>query len=239
MSSAGVLTVPSLTVTALASMMSLTAPLTIVAALSRWSSLWSGSRILVPADRLVFSLGGANRLTLSRASPRMLMGLRSVVAMTIPSLLLIPATARRSAFRVPRLFPRRGVLHRPTLKSGTSSVRARWTLRSRLDHRQRNPPTLPIDGQDPHGDDIADRDQFVRAADISIGQLRNMDESTVFKTDVDEDAEIDDVEHRPLEEHAVLQVFEPQDAALEDRRGQIFTRIATRSSQVRQNVVNG
>src|SRR5262249_56674653 len=101
-------------------------------------------------------------------------------------------------------------------------------LRARLDHGQRYAPPPRIHRQYPHGYHVAYRRHLIGILDVAIRHLANVDQAAVFEADVDERAEIDDVENRALQLHARLKVLELQDALLEDRRGQGFARIAAR-----------
>src|SRR5262249_10597038 len=54
------------------------------------------------------------------------------------------------------------------------------------DHRQGNAPSIHVNGQHPYGHDVSDRYHVVRAFPVTVRQLRNVDEATVFEADVDE-----------------------------------------------------
>ena len=84
--------------------------------------------------------------------------------------------------------------------------------------------------------DVAHRHHVVRIADELVGQPADVNQAAVVHADVDEAAEIDHVQHRAGQLHAGRQVFQLDDAAFEDRRGQILAGIAARPDQLRQNV---
>ena len=65
-----------------------------------------------------------------------------------------------------------------------------------------------------------------------------MDQAAVLQANVDECAEIDDVQHRSLELHARLQVLQLENALLEDRWRQVLARVATRPGQGFQNIAH-
>ena len=96
-----------------------------------------------------------------------------------------------------------------------------------------------IDVQDPDRHHVADRDDVVRTFHIFIRQLADMRQAGVFEADVDERAEVDDVEDGPLEFHAGGEVFEFKDAGFEDRFGEVVARIAVGSFESVANVLEG
>src|SRR5262245_53877238 len=65
----------------------------------------------------------------------------------------------------------------------------RFALRAGPDHRQRHPPALVIDMVNPDGHAIAHGRHFVRAPDIPLGHLADVDQAAVLQTNVHEDAE--------------------------------------------------
>ncbi len=66
----------------------------------------------------------------------------------------------------------------------------------------------------------------MRALDVPIGQLADMHETRILQADIDESAEIDHVQDRPLELHSGAQVLDLQDPLLENRLGKIVSRVA-------------
>ena len=78
---------------------------------------------------------------------------------------------------------------------------------------------LLVDSQHPNLDDVADGHHVVRIADELVGQPANVDQAAVVHADVDEAAEIDDVQHGAGQFHVRREVFELEHAALEDRGG--------------------
>ncbi len=63
-----------------------------------------------------------------------------------------------------------------------------------------------------------------------------MHEPRILEANIDKRAEVDNVEHRPLELHSRGQILDLQDALLEDRFGKVFTRVAIRTRQGLDNV---
>ena len=53
-----------------------------------------------------------------------------------------------------------------------------------------------IDIDDPDLEHVADADDFVRIANEAVGQAADVHQAAVGQADIDEDAEIDDVEDR-------------------------------------------
>ena len=66
-----------------------------------------------------------------------------------------------------------------------------------------------------------------------------MNECRVLQADIDERAEIDDVQHGPLQLHADFDVIEREDSLAEDRQRQIRARVATGTEQRVHNVGQG
>jgi hypothetical protein len=83
-----------------------------------------------------------------------------------------------------------------------------------------------VDAHDPHGHDVSDADDVVRALDVTIGKLTDVYQPRVLEADVDEGPEVDHVEHRPLQFHTGCQVLEFEDPLLEDGFGKILARVA-------------
>ena len=77
----------------------------------------------------------------------------------------------------------------------------------------------------------------VRIADVLVGHLADVHQAAVVHADVDEGPEIDDVEHRAGQFHARAEVFQLEHALFEHGRGQIFARIASRTDQLRHDVL--
>jgi hypothetical protein len=88
---------------------------------------------------------------------------------------------------------------RGTLTAGRAfSLGLRWAFGAGLDRRERNAAALLIDVDDPHLEHIPNADDLVRIADIAVGQPADMHQAAVRESDIDERAEIDDVEHGAL-----------------------------------------
>ena len=96
-----------------------------------------------------------------------------------------------------------------------------------------------VDAHHPDGHHVADAHHVVRALDVAVGELADVDQARVLQADVDERAEVDDVEHRPLQLHAGLEVLELEDALLEDRLGQVVARVAVGPGQGVEDVAQG
>ena len=84
-------------------------------------------------------------------------------------------------------------------------------------HRQTDPVLFRVDGQDPDFDRLTDFQNVGRMTDVSVGNLRNMNESVLMDADIDESAEIDDVPDRDRQFHAHLQVVDIHDIRTEFR----------------------
>ncbi len=104
-------------------------------------------------------------------------------------------------------------------------------FRARLDHRQRNPLPLLVNPHHPDRHHVAHAHHVVRALDVAIGQLTDVHQTRILEADVDERAEIDDVEDRPFQLHAGAEVLDLQDALLEDGLGKVITWVALGACQ--------
>ena len=111
------------------------------------------------------------------------------------------------------------------------------TFRAGPDHRQRHSPPLLVDLHHPDMHGIAHRHDLVRIADEAVGHAADVDQAAVVHADIDEAAEIDDVQDRARKLHAGRQVFQLEDALLEDRRRQVFAGIAAGPGQLREDVL--
>ena len=76
------------------------------------------------------------------------------------------------------------------------------TLAAGGDRGERNAAAVLIDIDDPDLQHVADADDFVRIANEAVGQAADVHQAAVGQADIDEDAEIDDVEHRARQLHA-------------------------------------
>src|SRR5262245_43002073 len=103
--------------------------------------------------------------------------------------------------------------------------------------RQRYSAARLIDIDHPHFDDIADADDFVRIANEAVGQSADVHQAAVGQADIDEHAEIDDVEHRARQLHARRQILQLYDAPSKDGRGQTVARIERRPGERSQNIL--
>ncbi len=161
-----------------------------------------------------------------------------------------PPTARRSSTLSMTLALGRSALAGSSL--GTTATRRaclswlprlvsllRLALAARLNHRQRNPVALLVNRQNPNGDDVADGYHVIGALDIAIGHLADMDQAAILETDIHEGAEINHVQDGPLEFHSRLEIFQLENALLEDGRRQVFTRITSRACESLQNIIDG
>lgn len=75
-------------------------------------------------------------------------------------------------------------------------------------HRKGNLFPRLIHRQHPDTDDVADLYDVERMLHKSIRKLRDMDESILVHTDIDECAEIYDISNGPLKLHLWLQIIE-------------------------------
>jgi hypothetical protein len=109
-------------------------------------------------------------------------------------------------------------------------------FRARGNHRERNAASRLVDFQNPDFDDVADRNHFVRIANVTIRQLTDVNQSAVVQSDINKRTEVDNIEHGTGELHSLVEVFELEDTTFEDWLWQIFARIAARASQLRENI---
>ena len=116
-------------------------------------------------------------------------------------------------------------------------LRRRRSLGARSNHRQRHASPLRINRRYPHPHLIAHRNHLMRIAHVTGAKLADMNQPTIRKPHVDERAEIDHVQHRTAKFHARQQVFELHHVLTENRRRQIFARVATRPAQRFDHVV--
>jgi hypothetical protein len=77
----------------------------------------------------------------------------------------------------------------------------------------------------------------MRIANITIGEPADMNQTAIRKPNIDKHTEVDHVEHRRLQLHARLQVFQLHDAAAEDRLGEAFAGIEPWAHEGIQNVM--
>ncbi len=110
------------------------------------------------------------------------------------------------------------------------------TFGTRFDHGQRNPTTFFVDGHHPRLDDVTHQYHIMRIFDEVARELADVDQAGFFQADVDEGTEIDHVEDVAHEHHARRQIFQLEHTGPENRWWQIFTRITTWTSKVRQDV---
>jgi hypothetical protein len=103
-------------------------------------------------------------------------------------------------------------------------------------HRQRNPPPCLVDLHHPDFDNVAHRHHIVRIAHKPIRQLAHVHQAAIVQADIDKCAKVDNVQHAPHQFHALIQIFQLQNPALENRRRQIFAWIAPRPHELRQNI---
>src|SRR5262249_5044389 len=96
----------------------------------------------------------------------------------------------------------------------------RLALRAGPDHRQPDAAAAGVDRKAPARHQTAHRHHTVVPLDVAVGHLADVDQAAVLQADVDEGAEVDDVEDGPLQFHAGLEVFQLEDALLEDGRRQ-------------------
>ena len=96
-----------------------------------------------------------------------------------------------------------------------------------------------VHGQDPDSDHVSDCDHIVRILDVAVRHLTDVHQAAILQTNVDEGPEIDDIEHRPFQFHAGLQVLQLEDSLLENRRRQILARIAARPTECLQDIFQG
>jgi hypothetical protein len=126
-----------------------------------------------------------------------------------------------------------------TAAAARPARRAPRALGAGLDHRQRNPFSLLVDPHDPGRDHVADTDYVVGALDVAVGKLADVDQTGILQADVYERAEVHDIQHGPLQLHARLQVFELEDALLEDGLGKVVSGVALGPGEGFEDVAEG
>ena len=125
------------------------------------------------------------------------------------------------------------------LAAPRATLAASRTLGPRLHHRQRHPLAFLVDAHHPGRDHVTHAHHIVRALDVTIGKLTDVHQSRVFQTNIHERPEVHDVQDRALQLHPRRQILELEDALLEDRLGQIFTRVALGPAQGLDDVTQG
>ncbi len=105
------------------------------------------------------------------------------------------------------------------------------------DHRQRDFLLFRFHLDHPHVYHVADAHHVVRALDVAVRQLADVDEAAFLHADVNESPERHDVEHGAFEFHAGRHVFDFEDAVLEDRRRQFVARVAAGAGQRCEHIV--
>jgi hypothetical protein len=104
-------------------------------------------------------------------------------------------------------------------------------------HCQKDLVLVEVDTHDPNLHMIAGFDDFARILDETAGKLRDVNESVVVNTDVDEGAEVRDIGHDAGADHAGLEVRDLADVLAKRERYEAFARIATGPGQLDQNVL--
>ena len=74
-------------------------------------------------------------------------------------------------------------------------------------HRQADAAALLVDIEDGDLDHVADGDDLGRVLDEFAADLRDMHKAVLMNADVHKDAEVNDVAHRPAQDHAGLQIL--------------------------------
>ena len=74
--------------------------------------------------------------------------------------------------------------------------------------RQREPPPVGVDLDDPHLDLVALRDDLARVLDVVLCEFGDVDEPLDAREDLDEGAERDDLRHRAFDDVALLVLLE-------------------------------
>src|SRR5262249_50058460 len=128
-------------------------------------------------------------------------GPRAATAATAPAPTLHRARPATLAVALARLAPGAPTTPRPALRTAMA-------LRTRLDHRQRDALPLLVHAHHPDRDHVADTHHVVRALDVAVGQLADVNQARILQPDIDERAEIHDVQDRAFELHAGGQVLE-------------------------------
>lgn len=117
------------------------------------------------------------------------------------ALLRLPRRTRGALFARTLLLGRAVLLLRPWLLVATLSRlpfawRPGWTFRAGGDRGERDAAAIFINIDDPDLEHVADADDFVWIANEAVGEAADVDEAAVRQANIDEDAEIDDVEDR-------------------------------------------
>src|SRR5690606_12223802 len=103
-------------------------------------------------------------------------------------------------------------------------------------HRQVNALPLDIDRDDAHAHAIPDADDVAGVLYESVRKLGDVHQAVLMDPDVDECTEGDDVRHRPLERHSLLQVGDLVDVVTEGRGLEPFARVTARLPQLGEDV---
>src|SRR5437588_1931673 len=106
-------------------------------------------------------------------------------------------------------------------------------------HAQLHPSPLHINTQHAYLHNLPDGDDRERVAHVAVGKLGDMHQAILLDTDIDESAKVHHVAHRPLQEHAGLQVFHLEHVVAQEGSGQRFARVKSRLLQILQDVVEG
>ncbi len=114
---------------------------------------------------------------------------------------------------------------------------SREQLISHIPHAQLHSSPLQIDFEDAHLHDLADGNHAEGVFDVAVGEFGDVDETVLFDADIDEGAEVDNVAHGALQEHARLQVFHFENVVAQDGRGQRVAWVKARLFQVFEDVV--
>ena len=109
------------------------------------------------------------------------------------------------------------------------------TLLARGDHREGDLLFACLHFHDPHGNHVSDRHDVVRALDVAVGHLADVNQRLSFEPNVNERTERDDVQDRTPQLHALRDAFQFQHALLEDRWRQVLAWVA---SGLRQRIDN-
>jgi hypothetical protein len=167
-------------------------------------------------------------------------GLRPALIRRAAALLRLTGRARRALLLGRTILLWRARLLIAALPIAAWLPFARWAWRpfaARSDRGERDATAIFIDIDNPDFEHIAYADYFVWIANKAVGQPANVHQATVGEADIDEYAEVNDIENGAGKLHARRQILELHDAAAEDRRRQIVARVQSRTSERRQDVL--
>ena len=115
--------------------------------------------------------------------------------------------------------------------------RARRSLAPGRDGGERYAAAILIDIDHPHLEHIADTDDLMRIANKAVCQAADMHQAAVGQTNIDEHAEINNVEDRPGQLHALRQILQLDDSAAKDGGRKVIARVERGAGERSENIL--